>query len=119
MRLTAIGTGCPGAAHAARMPEPVARHTASGRLTFTDNARKAFPPPGCAGTAEDALRGADPVPRPTDRPRLRETDPEPAATLTARPRTVDGRGAPAADRRTAAGRRFRAPGRPVPAGEGQ
>ncbi|MGW2949580.1 UDP-glucose dehydrogenase family protein [Streptomyces eurythermus] len=84
-----------------------------------DNARKAFPLLGYAATVEDALRGADLVLHLTEWPRFREIDPERAATLVARPRIVDGRGGLDADRWAAAGWRFRAPGRPVPAGEGQ
>ncbi|GAA2220553.1 UDP-glucose/GDP-mannose dehydrogenase family protein [Streptomyces nogalater] len=84
-----------------------------------DNARKAFPLLGYAATAEDALRGADLVLHLTEWPQFREIDPERAATLVARPRIVDGRGVLDADRWAAAGWRFRAPGRPAPAGEGQ
>lgn len=46
-------------------------------------------------------------------------DPERGATPVARPRTAAGRGGLDADRRPAAGRRYRAPDRPAPAGEGQ
>ncbi|MFF5101935.1 UDP-glucose dehydrogenase family protein [Streptomyces sp. NPDC000134] len=82
-----------------------------------DNARKAFPLLGYAASAEEALRGADLVLLLTEWPQFRELDPERTRSLVGRPHIVDGRGVLDADDWTAAGWRFRALGRPAPAGE--
>lgn len=121
MRLTVTGTGHPGATHAACVAEPGRPFHGAGppEPIASDSARKAFPLPGYALSAEDAPGGAEPVPRPAEWPRFRAIGPGRAATPVARPRIVDGRGVLDADRRTAAGRRYRAPGRPAPAGEGE
>ncbi|MFI6487628.1 UDP binding domain-containing protein [Streptomyces sp. NPDC050564] len=81
--------------------------------------RKAHPLLGYAVSPEEALQRAALMLHLTEWPRFRELDPGPLVSLVSRPRIVDGRGVLGADRWTAAGRQFRARGRPAPAGEGK
>ncbi|MFE6223256.1 MULTISPECIES: UDP-glucose/GDP-mannose dehydrogenase family protein [unclassified Streptomyces] len=92
-------------------------HLQGGQVTVydpkgMDNARKVFPTLGYAGSALEAVRGADVVLHLTEWREFRELDPAELAAAVASPVVLDGRNALDGERWRAAGWTYRAMGRP-------
>ncbi|MGA4841495.1 UDP-glucose dehydrogenase family protein [Streptomyces sp. G45] len=92
-------------------------HLQGGQVTVydpkgMDNARRLFPTLGYAGTAEEAVRGADVVLHLTEWAEFRALDPEALGAVVGRRVILDGRNALDAERWRAAGWTYRAMGRP-------
>ncbi|MEO3767386.1 UDP-glucose/GDP-mannose dehydrogenase family protein [Streptomyces sp. B8F3] len=93
-------------------------HLQGGQVTVydpkgMDNARRLFPTLRYAGSAEDALRGADLVLHVTEWPEFRALDAGHLATVVSRPHLIDGRNTLDPVPWRAAGWTFRAMGRPT------